>query len=49
MEVSGDYIDEIIIQFLQERNSISLEDLLEKFNSYVSEKPMLRNFRLFGD
>ncbi|EAR94381.2 EF hand protein (macronuclear) [Tetrahymena thermophila SB210] len=42
-DVSGDYIDEIIIQFVSDKNQISLEDLFTRFQDYINEKPMLKN------
>lgn len=42
MEVSNDYLDEILIEFMGERTSISLEELLGRFKDFVTEKPMLK-------
>lgn len=42
MEVSNDYLDEILIEFIGERTSISLEELLGRFKDFVTEKPMLK-------
>lgn len=43
MEVSSDYLDEILIHFMGEKNSMSLEEIIEKFKDYVNERPMLKN------
>lgn len=35
MDIPNDYIDEILINFMDEKYAISSEELIAKFNDYI--------------